>query len=64
MQTTIDDAEDWDQVTPMYNLLEYSLNYFETTDSLWFYFKDKPTNFSADIAENNAFKYFSYKAKL
>ena len=31
--TTIDDAEDLDLVTPMYNLIEYSSNYSETTGS-------------------------------
>ena len=35
--TTIDDAKDLDLVMPMYNLLEYSSNYSETTGSLWFY---------------------------
>ena len=39
--TTIDDAEDLDLVTLMYNLLEYSSNYSETTGSLWFFLKIK-----------------------
>ena len=41
VKTTIDDAEDLDLVMPMmpmYNLIEYSSNYSETTGSLWFYF--------------------------
>ena len=29
---------------PMYNLIEYSSNYFETIGSLWFYSKDEATN--------------------
>ena len=33
-ETTTDDAEDLDLVMPMYNLIEYSLNYSETTGSL------------------------------
>ena len=33
----IDNAEDLDVVTPMYNLLEYSKNYRKTTFSLWNY---------------------------
>ena len=37
----------------MYNLIEYGSSYFETTGSLWFYSKDKATNFNADIANNN-----------
>ena len=48
--TTIDDAEDLDLAKAMYNVIEYSSNYSETTGSLWFYPKDKATNFNANIA--------------
>ena len=48
----------------MYNLIEYSSNYSETTGSLWFYSKDEATNFDDDIANNNNFKSFEYNAKL
>ena len=48
----------------MYNLTEYSSNYFETTGSLWFYPKDEVSDFNADIANTNNFKSFMYKAKL
>ena len=41
--TITDDSEDLDLVMPMYNLLEYSSNYSETTRSLWFYSKDEAT---------------------
>ena len=37
--TTMHDAEDLDLVMPMYNLIEYSSNYFEVIGSFWFYFK-------------------------
>ena len=37
--TTIHDAKYLDLVKPMYNLIEYSSNYSETTRSLWFYQK-------------------------
>ena len=40
----IDNAEDLDIVMPMYNLLEYSKNYRETTGSLWNYYRDEPNN--------------------
>ena len=63
-ETTIDDAEDLDLVMAMYNLIEYSSNYSETTGSLWFYSKDEVTNFNADIANDDNFKSFKYKAKL
>ena len=49
---------------PMYNLIEYSSNYSETTGCLWFYSKDEATNFNADIADTNEFKSFKYQAKL
>ena len=48
---------------PMYNLVEYSSNYFETTGSLWFYSEDETTDFNKDIANDNNFKSFKYKAK-
>ena len=63
-ETTIDDAEDLDLLMSMYNLIECSSNYSETTGSLWFYSKDETTNFNADIADTDNFKSFEYKAKL
>ena len=48
----------------MYNLIEYNSNYSETTGSLWFYSKDKATDFNADIVNNNNFKTLKYMAKL
>ena len=62
--TTIDDAEDLDLVMPMYNLIEYSSNYSETTGSLWFHSNDEPTNFDANIENTDDFNSFKYKAKL
>ena len=55
--TTIDDAEDLDLVMSMKNLIEYSSNFSETTESLWFYSKNEETKFNATIA-NNSFKSF------
>ena len=49
---------------PMYNLLEHSLNYSDTTGSLRFYSKDKATDFNVDITHTNSFTSFKYKAKL
>ena len=48
----------------MYNLIEYSSNYSETTGNLSFYSKDEATNFNADIANDDNFKSFKYKNKL
>ena len=50
---TVDYAEDLNLVMAMYNLVEYSSNYSETTGNLWFYSKDEATNFNADIANSN-----------
>ena len=60
----IDDAEYLDLVMPMYNLLEYSPNYSGTTGSVWFYSKDKTTDFDVDIANDDVFRFFKWKAKL
>ena len=48
---------------PIYNLLEYSSNYYEPIDSLWCYSKDE-TNFNTDIDNTENFKSFEYKTKL
>ena len=48
----------------MYNLIEYSSNYSDTTGSLWFYSNDEATNFNANIANAESFKLFKYKDKL
>ena len=61
--TKIRDFEDLDLVMPMYNLIEYSSKYSETTGGLWFYSKDEATDFNPDIANTNNFKSFMYKAK-
>ena len=60
-EATIDDAEELGLVMLIYNSLEYSSNYSETTESLWFCSKDEATNFNADFANTNNFKYFLYK---
>ena len=63
-KTTIDDAENFDLVMPMYNLIEYNSSYSETTGSLWFYFKDEATDFNTDIANTDNFKSFKCKTKF
>ena len=39
---------------PMYNLIEYSGNYVETSESLWQYYRDEPNN---DLANSESFKF-------
>ena len=46
----IDNAENLDDVMPMYNLLEYSKNYRKRTGSLWNYYREEP---SCTIGDNN-----------
>ena len=52
-EAIINDAEDLDLAMSVYNLIEYSSSYSETTESLWFYFEDEATNFNADIANDD-----------
>ena len=49
---------------PIYNLIEHSSNYSETTGSLWFYSKNEATNFNNNIENSNDFKSFKYNVKL
>ena len=61
-----------DVVMLMYSLIEYSPNYSDinnsnysgTTGSLCFCSIDKATDFTKNIANNNVFKFFEYKAKI
>ena len=63
----IDNAENLDDVMPMYNLLEYSKNYRKTTGILWNYYRDEP---SSTIVDNNIVhsilnsESFDYKASF
>ena len=47
-EKTIDDAENFDLVMLMYNLIDYSSNYFETIGNFWFYSEDEATDFNAN----------------
>ena len=49
----IDNAHDIDIVMPMYNLIEYSDNYSETSGSLWQYYKDNPND---NLTDSKSFK--------
>ena len=51
--TTRDDAEDFDLNMLMYNLIEYSSNYGDTTGSLWFCYKDEAANLNAIFVNTN-----------
>ena len=46
----------------IYDLIEYSSNYSETTGSLWIYSNDEATNVNNDI--ENIDEFTSFKSKL
>ena len=59
----IEDADDLDTVTPMYNLLEHSKNYRKTIELLYNYYRDELTNdhnnnfANRNVVNSNTFKY-------
>ena len=55
----IDNAKDLDVVMPMYNLLEYSKIYRKTTQSLWNYYRNEPSNSLSSNSES-----FKYKTNI
>ena len=57
-------VEDLELIMSIYNFLEYSSNYSDTTRSLLFYSKDEATNFNNDIADTTDFKALKYKTKI
>ena len=65
--TQIDNAKDIDIVMPIYNLIEYIDNYWETFRNLCQYYKDIPAvNNSGDVVnfnEANATDWFNLKQK-
>ena len=56
--------DDLDLVMAMYNLIEYSSTYSETTENLWFYSKDETSDFNNNISNTGNLKSSKYKAKL
>ena len=46
-------AEDLDVPMPMYNLIEYSKNYWKTTGSLWNYYRDELSDDTNDNINPN-----------
>ena len=66
--TQIDNAKDIDIVMPMYNLIEYSDNYWKTSGCLCQYCKDIPAvNNGGNIVDfngDNAIDLFNFKTKI
>ena len=61
----VDTAENLDIVMPMYNLIEYSDNYQDSSATLYQYKRDEPPedDAAADLTANNS-NSFKYKIKL
>ena len=58
-----DTAENLDIVMPMYNLIEYSDNYQDSSATLYQYKRDEPPDNNADLIANNSAS-FKYKVNL
>ena len=58
----VEKAEDLDIVMPMYNLLEFSDNYQDSTGSLFQFKRDEPPDDNANVANNTTS--LVYKSKL
>ena len=58
----VEKAEDLDIVMPMYNLLEYSDNYQDSTGSLYQFKRDEPPDDNANVANNTTS--LVYKSKI
>ena len=61
----VDNAKDIDVVMLMYNLIEYSENYSETSGSLWQHYRDEPAlnNNGVIVAFNAAHVTYSFNFK-
>ena len=62
-ENVIDEAEHINIAMPMYNLIEYSDNYSDTSGSLWQFKRDEIIN-NADVTNDNNAPSFKYKANL
>ena len=66
--TQIDNAKNTDIVIPMYNLIEYSDNYYKTSGSLWHFYRDEAflNNGATAVfpANNNNNASFKFKIKI
>ena len=61
-ETFVDDAEHINIAMPMYNLIEYSNNYSDTSGSLWQFKRDETEGY-VDLTNNNSSS-FKYKSSF
>ena len=62
-ETFVDEADFIKITMPMYNSIEYSDNYSDTSGSFWQFKRDEITN-NADVTNDNNAPLFKYKASL
>ena len=62
-ETFIDEADLINITMPMYNLIEYSVNYSSTSGSLWHFGRDEIIN-DADVTNDDNAPSFKHKASL
>ena len=62
-ETFIDEATHINITMPMYNLIEYSVNYSDTSGSLWHFKRDEITN-NADVTNDDNAPSFKHKESL
>ena len=62
-ETFIDEATHINITMPMYNLIEYSVNYSDTSGSLW-HFKIDEITINGDVTNDDNAPLFKHKASL
>ena len=62
-ETFVDEADFINITMPVYNLIEYSDNYSDTSGSLWNFKRDEITN-NADVTNDDNAPSFKYKSNL
>ena len=62
-RTFVDEAKHINIKMPMYNLIEYTVNYSDTSDSLWQFKRDEINN-NADVTNDDNAPSFKYKASI
>ena len=62
-ETSVDEATHINIAMPMYNLIEYSDNYSDTSGSLWGFKRDEIDN-NAEVTNDDNAPSFKYKASL
>ena len=62
-ETFVDETDFINITMPMYNLIEYSVNYFSTSESLWHFGRDEIIT-NADVTNGDNAPSFKHKASL